>query len=56
MRGGISDLKVKYSASFAHLLHIRPWEMDLLSVGMFYNLVKWVDDYNKQMKGSGIRG
>jgi hypothetical protein len=28
------------------VLHIRPWEIDLLSVGEFLDLCAWVDDFN----------
>lgn len=34
-------------ALFAHVLHIRPWELEQLPVGKVRRLVAWLEDYNR---------
>lgn len=33
----------------SHLLHIRPWEWDLMTVEETDALLDWLDDYQRQM-------
>lgn len=33
---------------FAHVLHIRPWELEELSVRDFRRLVAWLEEYNRK--------
>lgn len=38
---------------FAHLLHIRPWEIGLLDITEFYALCDAIDEYVKKMREAG---
>ena len=52
-RRGLSphaEKRVRYSFALAHLLHIRPWEIDLLTYEQFENACRAVDEYERQMK------
>lgn len=35
--------------SAAHLLHIRPWEWQLLTVEETDHVLQWLDDYKQQL-------
>lgn len=41
---------MSYEPLFAHLLHIRPWEIELLSIEQFERHVAWIDDYQRQQQ------
>lgn len=45
--GDIRELRMKYLADFAHLLHITPNEVDRLRIGDFAHLVLWIEAYHK---------
>ena len=35
----------QYTPMFAHLLHIRPWEIGRLTATQFDDCVAWIDNY-----------
>jgi hypothetical protein len=43
----------EYKGIFAHHYHIRPWEMGLLTVLDFDNLVKSYEDYVAESRKEG---
>lgn len=45
-----------YEPALAHLLHIRPWEMALMTVAQVERAMAFVDDYTRQMKQATATG
>ena len=44
--------RLRYAFAFAHVLHIRPWEVDLLTKEQFDLCVRAIDEYHaKQQEG-----
>jgi hypothetical protein len=41
---------VRYSFALAHLLHIRPWEIDLLTYEQFEQACAAIDEYDRKMR------
>lgn len=47
-----AEKRQRYQYAFAHLLHIRPWEIDLLTYEQFEYCCRAVDEHAKQMSQS----
>lgn len=43
---------MRHIGNGAHLLHIRPWEWDLLSVEQEDAVLFWLDDYQRQAEAA----
>lgn len=43
-----ADQRTTWLAQFAHVLHIRPWEIGQLPVPEFRQLVEALKDYNRK--------
>lgn len=41
---------MRYEFALAHLLHIRPWEIDLLTYQQFENACAAIDEYDRKMR------
>lgn len=47
------DKRRKYAFVLAHIMHIRPWEIDLLTYEQFEQACAAIDDYNRKSKQQG---
>jgi hypothetical protein len=43
----VAETRWTWLGLFAHVLHIRPWEVAELTVAEFRTLVAWLEEYNR---------
>jgi hypothetical protein len=46
-----ADQRARYTFAFAHILHIRPWEMEQLTIEQFDLCVRAIEQFNRQQQG-----
>lgn len=44
-----SEKRRRYAFALAHVMHIRPWEIDLLTIQQFEDACAAVEEYSRQM-------
>jgi hypothetical protein len=48
-----ADQRIRYTFAFAHILHIRPWEIDLLTKEQFDLCVAAIEEFNRKQQPEG---
>ena len=47
-----AEKRVRYSFALAHIMHIRPWEIDLLTYEQFEGACAAIDKYQRQIEAA----